>query len=567
VSIELVDRELCNGCGLCVVTCPLDVIRLDTEVADLEEQPDCRRACPAGVDMRTYLYLLKNGQIDEAMEVLREYLPLPAVTGRVCPHPCESECARKEVDEAVNINALERFVADRWLKEKARPAHQIYAAKVAVVGSGPAGLSCAYFLARMGYAVTVFEAQPTLGGMLRLGIPAYRLPRDVLDAQLDYIRDLGVEFKAGLTLGKDVNLEKLEKEYGAVFLAVGNGLSRRVDIDGADLHGVQWGLEFLAAVNVDAPGAAGVGGAGGTARAKAGTGATKPATRAKVGERVVVVGGGNVAIDVALTALRTGAKTVEMVCLEKVAEMPAFKEEVEQALEEGVTIHDGWGPKAVLGMGGKVTGLEVVCCTSVYDNGRQFCPAYEEAKTTTLQADTVIMAIGQATDLDLLPKGLAVTSGGAVQVDAITLQTSLPGVFAGGDVVSGPASVVQAIAAGKKAAVSIDRYLRREDLKQGRYLLPKRVKKSPKDGMELLARHANPALTAKQRGGNFKEIKQGFDEDAADREAERCMTCGSRAVISYVDECMLCLHCEHYCPQKAIYVSPEKRVAPLIPWG
>jgi NADPH-dependent glutamate synthase beta subunit-like oxidoreductase len=541
MSIELVDRELCNGCGLCVITCPLDVVRLDTKVADLEEWPDCRRACPAGVDMRAYMYLLKNGQADEAMEVLREALPLPAVTGRVCPHPCESECVRREVDEAVNINALERFVADRRLNEKAQPVHQIYSAKVAVVGSGPAGLSCAYFLTGMGYAVTVLEAQPVLGGMLRLGIPEYRLPRDVLDAQIDYIRDLGVEFKTAVCVGKDVTLQKLQKQYSAVFYAVGNPLSRKMEMERIDFAGVLWGLDFLTDVNL-------------------GRGA-------KVGERVVVIGGGNVAIDVALTALRTGARSVDLACLEKTTEMPAFDEGVEQALEEGVRIHDGWGPKRILGGAGKVTGIELARCTSIYGDRGQYCPAYDETKTKLIDTDTIILAIGQAADLSALPRGLTVTKGGAIQVDAITLETSLPGVFAGGDVVSGPASVVQAIAAGRRASDSIDRYLKRQDLKAGRYLLPKRVKKAPKEGMEPLARNATRTLLARERTGAFKEIKAGFDEDVADLEAQRCLTCGSRAVISYVDDCMLCLHCEHYCPQKAIYVSPDKRVAPLVPWG
>ncbi len=560
MSIELVDHELCNGCGLCVITCPLDVIRLDTVVADREEHPPCRQACPAGVDIRGYMNLLKDGLVDEAIDTLRESLPLPAVTGRVCPHPCESECARREVDEAVNINALERFVADRWLSEKPQPAKKIYAAKVAVVGSGPAGLSCAYFLARAGYAVTVFEAQPLLGGMLRLGIPEYRLPRDVLDAQIEFISDLGVEFKTGVAVGKDLTLQKVQKDYSAVFFASGNQLSRRLEIDGIDLDGVLWGLEFLAGVNLGAGNPAGV--------HEAGAGSSSAAQPAPgLSGKVVVIGGGNVAIDVALTALRTGAESVDIVCLEQSMEMPAFKEGVEQALEEGVRILDGWGPKQILGAGGKVSGVELMCCTSVYDNRRQFCPSYDEAKTETLKADTVILAIGQAVDAALLPEGLAVTPGGTARVDAITLQTSLPGVFAGGDLVSGPASVVQAIAAGKKASVSIERYLKGEDLKEGRYMPPKRVPKPPKEGMEPVARNSAPRLDAGARAGSFAEITQGFDEDMADREAQRCMTCGSRAIISYVDDCMLCLHCEHYCPQKAIHVSPDKKVMPLLPWA
>ncbi|MCE5253167.1 MAG: FAD-dependent oxidoreductase [Actinomycetia bacterium] len=540
MSIELVDRELCNGCGICVTACPLDVIRLDTLAADKGEYPSCRRACPAGVDMRSYLYLLRDGMIEEAMEVLRDALPLPAITGRVCPHPCESECSRNEVDEAVNINALERFVADRWLDEKAEPVPQVYAAKVAVVGSGPAGLACAYFLSRMGYPVTVFEARPVLGGMLRLGIPEYRLPRTVLDTQLGYIGRMGVEFKSGIAVGRDVTLEAVQKEYAAVFYAVGNQSSRRLEIDGVGLGGVSWGLDFLAGVNL------------------------KRVTGVK--GRVVVIGGGNVAVDVALTALRLGAESVEMVCLESVGTMPAFKEEIDQAVEEGVRIYDGWGPKRILGAGGEAAGVELVRCTCVYDGRGRFRPTYDERLTKTIGADAVILAVGQTVDPASIPEKLKTTAGGTIQVDPVTLETTCPGVFAGGDVVSGPASVVEAVAAGRRASTSIDRCLKKQDLKGGRRLLPKRVKRPPKEGVESVARNAAPVLAAGQRAGNFKEVKLGFDEDTADLEVQRCMTCGSRAVISYVDDCMLCLYCEQDCPQTAIYVSPEKKVLPLMPW-
>jgi NADPH-dependent glutamate synthase beta subunit-like oxidoreductase len=479
--------------------------------------------------------------VKEAIDILREALPLPAVTGRVCPHPCESECSRKEVDEAVNINALERFVADYWLKEKAEPALKIYAAKVAVIGSGPAGLACAYFLSRMGYPVTIFEAKPVLGGMLRLSMPEYRLPKDVLDAQINYIKDMGVEFKAGTAVGKDVTLEGIRKDYSAIFYATGNQLSRKVEISGTELDGVLWGLDFLMGVNL-----------------KRGT---------KVKDRVVVIGGGNVALDVALTALRSGAKKVELACLESAEKMPAFKEEINQAVDEGVNIHASWGPRKILGDSGKVTGIELVRCEGVFDKEGRFSPCYDEKVTKTIKADTIILAIGQAADLSLIPRELKITKGGTIQVDPITLETTLPGIFAGGDIVSGPASVVEALAAGKRASISIDRYLKKEDLKAGRYLLPKRVKKPPKEGIERMARNLTSLLPVGQRAGNFKEVKMGFNEDTANLEVQRCMTCGSRAIITYVEDCMLCLYCERDCPQKAIYVSPEKNVMPLAPWG
>lgn len=541
MSIERIDTALCTGCRLCIDSCPMDVFRLDTLVVDRGEFSSCHLACPAGVNMRRYIYFLKEGMFKEAISVLREALPLPAVTGRICPHPCESECARKEVDEAVNISSLERFVADYWLKEKAQPVRKIYAAKVAIVGSGPAGLAAAYDLTRMGYPVTVFEAMPVLGGMLRLGIPEYRLPKDVLDAQIDYIRDMGVEFKTGVTIGKDMTLEKLSKGYGATFVAIGNQLSSRLEIEGAELDGVLWGLDFLRDLNLK--------------------------RKVKVKDRVVVIGGGNVAIAVALTALRLGATDVQLACLESGEKMPAYEEEIKQAVDEGVGINVSWGPKRILGDSGKVTGIELVRCVRVFDEKGRFNPSLDEKETKTMKTDTIILAIGQTPDLSFVPRGMKVTEGGTIQVDPVTLETSLPGVFAGGDVVAGAGSVVEAIAAGKRASVSIDRYLKGEDLKAGRDVKPKRVIKPPKEGIAEMARQVTPLLPIDQRAGNFKEVKIGFNQNAVILEAQRCMTCGSRAVIKYPEDCQLCLFCERDCPVNAIYVSPERKVLPLLAWG
>jgi NADPH-dependent glutamate synthase beta subunit-like oxidoreductase len=535
MAIERIDPGLCNGCGICVTTCPVDVIRLDTAVREKGEQPDCQMACPAGVDMRRYLYLLREGLIEEAMVVLRDSLPLPAVTGRVCSHPCETQCFRKEVDEAVNINGLERFVADRCLNEKALPARKLYAARVAVIGSGPAGLACAYFLARAGYPVTVFEALSVRGGMLSVGIPEHRLPKAVLEAQIDYIEDLGVEFKTGVTVGKDITLEVLQKDYQAIFYAIGNQLSKRLQLPGNGLEGIISGLDFLRDIK----------------------------------DRVVVIGGGNVAVDVALTTLRSGSKEVRLACVESRAQMPGHSEEIDQAVEEGVALFDSWGPKAIIGDDeGKVTGVELVRCVSVLDKNDKFNPIYNEKETKRIDADMIVLAVGQEADLSILPQGMMLNPNGSVRVDPITAETTLPGVFAGGDVAFGQASVVEAIAAGKRAFVSIDRYLKGEDLKAGRYLRrAARVKNPPKEGVDRMARETAPMIPVSERRNNFKEVKTGFNEDMANLEAQRCMTCGSRATIEYVEECQLCLFCERDCPQKAIYVSPEKKMTPLIAWG
>jgi NADPH-dependent glutamate synthase beta subunit-like oxidoreductase len=540
MSISRIDSELCNGCGLCVDVCPQDVIRLDTAPQGRDELPPCTMACPAGVDMRSYIPLIEVGMLDEAIDVLKESLPFPAVTGRVCPHPCESGCARTDVDQAVNINGLERYLGDYCLEKKAEAVRKIYSGKAAIIGSGPAGLACAYFLCRMGYPVTVFESMPVLGGMLRMGIPEYRLPRNILDVQIEYIRDMGVEFKTGITVGKDVSLDELRREYQAVFFAAGNQLSSDLQLEGSELEGVLLGLDFLRDVNLNKD--------------------------VKVGEKIVVVGGGNVAVNVAVTALRLGAKDVQIVCLEQEEDMPAFEEEVRQALEEGVKVATSLGPKRLLGDGGRVAGVELMRCVCVFDENGAFNPSYAEGADAVLEADQVILAVGQKPDLSLFSTGPKSAQGGTVEVDAVTLQTSVPGVFAGGDVVLGASTVVEAIAAGKRASVSIDRHIKGQDLRSGRTAIVGRVRKPPKDGIAQWARQAMALLPVDERAGNFREVKMTFDEDTARVESRRCLTCGSRPVIAYPGDCMLCLYCERDCPTQAIYVAPERTEPHMMPW-
>lgn len=536
MSIEQIDLDRCTGCGICVEVCPLDTLRLDTLQ---EEFPPCWEACPAGVDIRGYLYLLNQSRLDEAIRLLREALPFPAVTGRVCFHPCESECARKEVDDTVNINCLERFVGDYWLREKAEALPRLHVAKVAIVGSGPAGLAAAYFLTKMGYRVTVFESMSELGGMLRVGILEYRLPRDVLDAQINYIKDMGVEFKTNTTIGKDLTIDDLKaRGYKASFFAIGAQLSKKLKLDGAELDGVVWGLDFLRNINLK--------------------------HEAKVKDRVLVIGGGDVAMDVALAALRLGAREVELACLESRDEMPAHKESAQQAVDEGVNINPSWGPKRILGKNGWVIGIELVRCTSVFDKKGRFNPSFDERATKSIETDMVILAIGQTSDLSLLPKGIKTTNEETIVVDPVTLETGVPGVFAGGDLVLGPSSVVEAIAAGKRAATSIDCYLRGEDLKAGREKKEvNRVKKPPKEGIEEKAREATPLLPVDQRQRNFREVKPGFSEEMAMNEVQRCMTCGSKAYIAYPEDCMTCFSCEITCPYEAVDVHPFKEVLPF----
>lgn len=538
MTVEQVDWEICNGCATCVSACPAGAVSLDTVVEEKNEIAPCRSACPAGVDMRRYLYLLRQGKNVEAHKVLREFLPFPAVTGRVCPNFCEAECARNEVDEAININSLERYTADSQLDVRAEPVPLKYKENVAIIGSGPSGLSCAYFLRGMGYPVTVFESMPLAGGMLRAGIPEYRLPRNILDEQIAYIRDMGVEIKTNITVGRDITFEDLRKEFKAMFFAVGNQLSRRIGVKGSDLEGVLWGLDFLRTVN------------------------SKKIPEIK--ERVVVIGGGNVAMDVALSALRLGAKEVQLACLESGDDIPAYKEELEQAVAEGVVIHEGRGPERVIGDGVKVTGIELVRCTSVLDEKGLFNPSFDMKAKETIKTDMVILAVGQSPDLSLIPAGIKITERNIIQTDPITLETDLNGVFSGGDIIGGSYSVVKAVADGKRASVSIDRYLRGEDLKSGRDKEEVLVKNLPKEGIAQLPRQRTPFLAPAECVGTFKEIKLGFGEEDVNLEVQRCMTCGSRATIHYVEDCRMCKSCEISCPVHAIYPAPVGKIEPHV---
>jgi len=529
-----INQEKCTGCGICVESCALDTLRLDT---NREEVPPCQASCPAGVDIRGYMYLLKMGNFIDAISLIREALPLPAITGRVCFHPCETGCARKVVDAGINISSIEHFVADYWLKEKAEPVPRQHVGKVAIVGSGPAGLAAAYFLTRMGYRATVFEAMPEPGGMLRYGIPEYRLPRNVLNAQINYIRDMGVEFMTGITVGRDLTLDKLEEQgYKAIFVAVGANKELRLDIPGVELGGVQYGLEFLKNVSMG----------------------NKVATMKKV----AVIGGGNVAIDAARTALRLGAEEVSIVYRRSKQEMPAYEEAVQIAEAEGVKFLYLTAPARILGKNVEVYGIECIKMKlGEPDVSNNRTPVPINGSGFIVDVDTVVVAVGEVMDTRFW-NGFRGTRDVPFSVDQESLATGLPGVFASGDAVSGPASVIEAIAAGKRAAFSIDGYLTDKDLKTKQDKKVKRVGSLPKQGMERKERQTMPLLPVDQRVKNFTEVKAGFTEKAAMMEVARCMTCGSKAYIAYPEDCMTCYICELKCPNEAIEVHPFKEVVP-----
>ena len=452
-------EDKCTGCSECTQVCPVDIpdefnrcLGTRKGIAKLYAQATpnifgilknghspCKMTCPARVNVQGYVQLIKQKEYLKAVELVRQRNPLSAICGRVCTHPCESECMRGKADDPIAIRLLKRFASDQememlaagklTLPEEKTPAAD--AKKVAIIGGGPAGLTAANDLADAGFAVTVYEAMNAAGGMLRWGIPGYRLPKKVLDHEIEIIRRKGVTFVYNCRIGREVTIETLQKVYAAVFISAGAQKSRNLRIEGEDAIGVLHGIEFLR---------------------EAGS-ANKPAVK----DRVLVIGGGNVAVDVARTAVRLGAKHVEMISLEQRKEMPAYKEEIEATLAENIKIRNGWGPKRIL-YNGSVTGIELKRCTRVFDAQKRFNPAFDEKDLATIEADQIIVAIGQAVDEELVSHIKVQNERGCFKADKVTGQTSVPGIFAGGDNATGPASVIDAVAAGKRVALSYEQH-------------------------------------------------------------------------------------------------------------
>jgi NADPH-dependent glutamate synthase beta subunit-like oxidoreductase/Pyruvate/2-oxoacid:ferredoxin oxidoreductase delta subunit len=558
-----VDTAKCTACGECVPVCPVTVQRpsvvasqrlserMDAETPgrlDADRaiyKPDhavpsifaiekrgiapCKAACPAGIHVQGYVALIAQGKFAEALALIREAIPFPGVCGRVCHHPCEAACRRGEHDEPVAIEYLKRFVAEYEASQRPSvSASQRYdattlrrydAKKVAIVGSGPAGLTAAYFLAREGYPVTVFEALPVAGGMMAVGIPEYRLPRDVLQGEIEAIEDLGVEIRTNTPIGPngDLSLEDLRRDYDAVFVAVGAHGSRRLKVEGEDLAGVFHGVDFLREVNLG--------------------------REVTVGAKVVVVGGGDVAVDSAMVAKRLGAQQVTILYRRSRQEMPAHPWETEEAEEEGIAFRFLATPARVLDKDRRVTGVECLRMTlgEPDESGRRR-PVPVPGSEFVVEADTVIVAIGQALEACPEPSRRV---GDWIVVDPLTLATSVPGIFAGGDAVTGPATVIEAIAAGKRAAESIARYLRGEDLAAERTLErpdTSDVEYYTPPVVEPEARARMSRLPVAERV-DFTEINLGLDEEEAMAEAERCLSCSV---------CSECLECVKVCEPGAI---------------
>ena len=395
--------------------------------------PACTATCPGKVDIATYLGKMREGDLGEAARIILENNPMPALTGVVCPHYCESQCNRGKFDEAVSIRCVERYLGEYVLEHAAELMKPVKAGNqtVGIVGGGPAGLAAAYYLRKAGYSVTVLDRMPEAGGMLSYCIPAYRLSRELVREQIATYQAMGIKFKLGVTLGENgMTLRGVRKKFDAVLLATGAWRQKALPIEKAEL--LTSGMEFLTSIAQGRP--------------------------PKLGTRVLIVGGGNVAVDVAVSARKLGAKQVTMVCLEASEQMPAFAEEIAEAVREGVKILPSWGPHRILETHGKVTGMELVRCTSVFDGEGRFHPSFDPEQKQTVKADDIILAIGQAAELEYAGDTLK-TQRGLIAADQESLETSIEGVFAGGDAVYGTASVIHAIASGRKAATAIDNYL------------------------------------------------------------------------------------------------------------
>jgi len=472
-----------------------------------DTSPPCSSACPGGVDIPSYLSKIREDGLPEAARILLKTNPMPSITGRVCPHFCEQECNRGDFDEPVSIRDIERFMGDYILEN----ANEIIKApetdsgkSVAIIGSGPAGLAVAYYLRMSGHRVTVFERMEEPGGMLTYVIPAYRLPKDVVRRLVKAIENMGVEFKCKVDVGKDVTLDDLKKGFDSVFIASGAWNPVSIGLEGEE--STRFGLEFLTNINLG--------------------------VKEAPGKKVLVIGGGNAAVDVAVSALRLGAEEAIMACLESREEMPALPWEIEQAIEHGVKLMPSWEPHRVLKSDGKVKGMELVRCTSVFDDQGRFAPTLDSTVRETVEADQIMMAVGYATDLSFIKpiKSLKVEQG-LIMADPETQATKVPGVFAGGAVTHGPATVIEAIAAGKRAAVAMDAYLKGAKAEDKDEKEVKPFLKFNSDYLKKTSRVEMPKRPVAERSIDVEDAL-GLGLSEIEGEANRCFNCGCVSVNS-----------------------------------
>lgn len=579
--IAKVEKQNCVACGKCVEVCPAGAVKLGQKLCDKEgceitypriplpgDQPwgehmwshnyrdtnrincydtgtaPCKTACPAHIGIQGYLQLAKEGRYEDALALIKKDNPLPAVCGHVCNRRCEDACTRGTIDEAVAIDEVKRFIAERDLNAETRfiPKKTIpslkggFKEKIAIIGAGPAGLSCAYFLALTGYKPTIFEKNAEPGGMLRYGIPSYKLEKDLLAAEIDVIRQLGVEIRCGVEVGKDVTIEDLrEQGYRGFYAAIGCQRGRKPGISGENARGAYAAVDFLR---------------------EAGT-----KESFELEGDVVVVGGGNVAIDAARISSRCTDAKISMFCLETREKMPASNEEIEEALEEGIILNCGWGPKEVLEENGHVSGVVFKKCTRVFDAQGRFSPQYDENDTITVPCRHVIFSVGQAIDWGHMLDNLHVElrpNGGAI-ANKLTYQTSEPDIFVGGDVYTGPKFAIDAIAAGREGAVSLHRYVHENcTLTIGRNrrdfieLDKENIKVETYDSS---SRQIPPKADVKEQAKTFRDLSQSLSEEQVKKETSRCLSCGASVVDP--NKCIGCGICTTKCMFDAIHLHRE----------
>jgi NADPH-dependent glutamate synthase beta subunit-like oxidoreductase len=578
--VAKVKTENCVACGRCVEYCPAGAVKLGQKLCTQngpveyprQELPDavkwgpekwdidyrdnnrincydagtapCKTACPAHIAVQGYLKMAAQGRYTDALALIKKETPFPAVCGRVCNRRCEDACTRGTVDQAVAIDEVKKFIAQQDLNAATRYVPPVvaptnrggFAEKIAVIGAGPAGLSCAYYLAERGYKPTVFEKNERPGGMLVYGIPSYKLEKDVVDAEIEVLRQMGVDIRCGVEVGRDITLDTLRREgYKAFYVAIGCQDGRSAGIPGEDTAGVMTAVDFLHAVAENE---------------------TYP-----VEGRAVVIGGGNVAIDVARTSVRCGAAEVSMYCLEPRESMPASAEEAAEAEDEGVAIRCGWGPKEILAEACRVTGIVLKRCVSVFDENGRFCPRYDEADTITVPCEHVFLSIGQSIRWGSLLDGAKVElgRGGAAVADPLTYQTAQPDIFVGGDVYTGPKFAIDAIAAGKQGAESLHRFVHENaSLTIGRNR--RQFKELDKESLALESYDNG----ARQSAGmderidyrrSFRDAHKTFTEEQVKAETARCLGCGASVVDP--NKCIGCGLCTTKCEFDAIHLNRE----------
>lgn len=576
--IAHVDRENCVACGGCVEVCPQNAVKLGeklcqkhpveipptvtaedslylgkkhwkgnaflTNRANVVEETGtapCKTNCPAHIAVQGYLKKAAQGKYLEALELIKKENPFPAVCGRVCARFCEGECTRGEIDDPVAIDEVKKFIAEQELNAETRYIPQkkfTEGHKIAVIGAGPAGLSCAYYLAVWGHDVTVFEKEEKPGGMMTYGMPSFRLEKDIVDAEIDVIRQLGVEIKTGVEVGKDITLARLREEgYKGFYVAIGAQGGRKLGVEGEDAEGVISGIEFLKNVgkkSID-----------------------------KLSGKIVVVGGGNVAVDVARTAVRFGGEEVCMYSLEQRDEMPASEEEIQEAIEEKINVYCGWGPKEILTEDGRVTGIVFKKCTSVKDESGRFNPQYDEEDTITVSCDHVIPAIGQSIEWGNILENTKVSlnRNQTAKADAWTYQTDQEDIFVGGDVYTGPRFAIDAIAAGKEGAESLHRFVHEgHDLTLGRV---RRDNFSQINKQDACIDIASFDISGRQKPGRdetkvltFEDERMTFTEEQVKAETSRCLSCGAAVVDEKL--CIGCGLCTTRCKFDAIHITKDR---------